>query len=162
RQVLLNLLGNAMKFTERGGISIEVAFEAMVEGLARLRVSIQDTGIGIPNEKAGNLFQPFSQVDASAARVHGGTGLGLSLGDRLVRLMGGRIWFESEPGRGSTFHFTLALPVDAAGGAAAEAGPPFGEGRRALIVADVARERAVLRRRLERLGFGVREVEGGG
>jgi CheY-like chemotaxis protein/nitrogen-specific signal transduction histidine kinase len=161
RQVLLNLLGNAMKFTERGGLSIEVAFESMVDGLARVHVSVQDTGIGIPHEKAGNLFQPFSQVDASAARVHGGTGLGLSLCDRLVRLMGGRIWFESEPGLGATFHFTVALPVDAQKVEPA-AGPRLGEGRRALIVQDHARERSVLRRRLERLGFTVREAEGGG
>jgi len=162
RQVLLNLLGNAVKFTERGGISMEVAFEAMVDGLARLHVSVQDTGIGIAHEKAGNLFEPFSQVDASAARVHGGTGLGLSLCDRLVRLMGGRIWFESEPGLGSTFHFTVALPVDAAAEPAGEGGHPLGEGRRVLIVEDVVRERTVLRRRLERMGFSVREAEGGG
>jgi signal transduction histidine kinase/DNA-binding response OmpR family regulator/HPt (histidine-containing phosphotransfer) domain-containing protein len=163
RQVLLNLLGNAIKFTERGGIAIAVAFETMVDGKARFRASIRDTGIGIPHEQAGNLFQPFTQVDATASRVHGGSGLGLSLCDRLLHLMGGRIWFESEPGRGSTFHFAVALPVDArAASGSLEWAAHLGSGRRALVVDDHDEERAALRRQLERFGFTVSEAGGGG
>jgi len=163
RQVVLNLLGNAVKFTERGGISIDVVFESIVDGRARFRVSIADTGIGIAHDKVGNLFKPFSQVDSSAARVHGGSGLGLSLCERLLQLMGGRIWFESEPGRGSTFHFTVALEIDAGADAETTDAAPFdAAGRRALVVDDTPEERAVLGRRLERLGFAVSAAEGGG
>ena len=163
RQVLLNLLGNAIKFTERGDVAIEVRFEAMIDGVARFRTSITDTGIGIPHDGSSSLFQPFSQIDSTAARVHGGSGLGLSLCARLLQLMGGRIWFESEPGRGSTFHFSVALPVDPrASGETQEWAAQLGQNRRALIVDDSDAERAVLRRQVERFGFTVSEAGGGG
>ncbi|KAF0244359.1 MAG: PAS domain [Planctomycetota bacterium] len=103
-QILGNLVSNALKFTERGEIEIRVTRD-----LSELQFSIRDTGIGIPAEKHGMLFREFSQVDASSTRRFGGTGLGLAISSRLVGLMGGRIWVESESGKGSTFHFTIAL-----------------------------------------------------
>ena len=112
RQVVLNLLGNAIKFTHAG--EVEVAIERLNdpgEALAALRVSVRDTGIGIPDEKRDAIFDAFSQADTSTTRQYGGTGLGLSISAQLVRLMGGRLELESVPGQGSNFHFTLWLPV---------------------------------------------------
>jgi signal transduction histidine kinase/DNA-binding response OmpR family regulator len=109
RQIVVNLLGNAIKFTDRGEVVVGVrCLENDVDG-ARLQISVRDTGTGIPEEKLAKIFEAFTQVDGSTTRTHGGTGLGLSISMRLVDLMGGRIWAESEPGRGSTFHFTVQL-----------------------------------------------------
>ena len=111
RQVLLNLAGNALKFTEAGHVVMSVeALRSGPEG--RFRFEITDTGIGIPREKIGALFQPFTQADASTTRRFGGTGLGLSISKRLVELMGGEIGVTSEAGSGSTFWFVLPLPDD--------------------------------------------------
>src|SRR6185503_13223793 len=112
RQILVNLAGNAIKFTERGEVVVEVRNAPPVpsqSGCPVLQFSVRDTGIGIPPEKVGLLFQSFSQVDSSTTRKYGGTGLGLAISAQLARLMGGRIWVESEAGRGSTFHFTAAF-----------------------------------------------------
>jgi PAS domain S-box-containing protein len=112
RQIILNLIGNAIKFTPSGEIvvRIEPVDGGMVEsGPVNLRVAVRDTGIGIPAEAQGRLFQSFSQVDASTTRKYGGTGLGLAISKKLAELMGGTMWFESEPGRGSTFLFTVTL-----------------------------------------------------
>jgi PAS domain S-box-containing protein len=109
RQVLTNLVGNALKFTEQGEIVVEVRKEAESDGCGVFHFSIRDTGIGIPHEKQQMIFDEFSQVDSSSTRKFGGTGLGLAISKRLVGLMGGRIWVESEVGRGSTFHFTVQL-----------------------------------------------------
>ena len=106
RQVLLNLIGNAIKFTEQGSVSVQAAVEQAVESDITLRFSVTDTGIGIPSGKVGFIFEPFRQADGSTTRKHGGTGLGLAICARLVEMMGGRIWVESEVGSGSTFHFT--------------------------------------------------------
>lgn len=106
RQVLLNLLSNAVKFTDHGEVHLSVTSERQAEGL-KLHFQVRDSGIGIPPDRIGRLFQSFSQVDMSTTRKYGGTGLGLAISKRLVELMGGRIWAESEQGRGSTFHFTL-------------------------------------------------------
>jgi len=116
RQILVNLIGNAVKFTERGSINIEVApgkDEAVHQEATQvlLQFAIKDTGIGIPPEKIGAIFDNFTQADSSVTRRYGGTGLGLSISRRLVNLMGGRIWVESEPQRGSTFYFTALLTV---------------------------------------------------
>ncbi len=105
RQVLLNLLGNAVKFTHTGGIELRVEVESENSENICLHFSVSDTGIGIPRDKQEVIFQPFSQADGSMTRRYGGTGLGLTISSRLVQLMSGNVWLESEPGEGSTFHF---------------------------------------------------------
>ena len=107
RQVLTNLVNNAIKFTLAGGVSVEVGKYAGNKDALGLLFKISDTGIGISPDDSAELFQPFSQLDASNARKYGGTGLGLAISHRLVRLMGGELWVESEVGRGSTFFFTI-------------------------------------------------------
>jgi signal transduction histidine kinase/CheY-like chemotaxis protein len=109
RQVLINLLGNAVKFTDRGGIDVLVGVAVLQNGAPGLRFAVRDTGIGIAKDWRGLLFQPFSQLDSKPTRRHGGTGLGLAISKELVELMGGAIGVESEPGRGSTFWFHLPL-----------------------------------------------------
>lgn len=111
-QVLINLGGNALKFTEQGEISLNISMLEMQEERIKLQFSIQDSGIGINKEHLGKLFSPFSQADASTTRQYGGTGLGLSICKRLVDLMGGNIWVESVEGEGSEFFFTAWLNVE--------------------------------------------------
>ena len=108
RQVLVNLLGNAVKFTPRGGVRVELSVRSLDDGRCEAHFAVADTGIGIPAEQLARLFVPFSQLDGSPSRRQGGTGLGLAISRRLVELMGGRIWAESAVGQGSIFHFTLA------------------------------------------------------
>ena len=107
RQVLLNLLSNAVKFTERGEVIVHVDAEPADRGEHLLRLAVRDTGIGIPEDRMNRLFESFSQVDVSTSRRYGGTGLGLAISKRIVELMGGTIWVESEEGKGSTFHLEL-------------------------------------------------------
>ncbi len=117
QQILINLVGNALKFTERGQILVVVRQDSRTERSTKLHFSVTDTGIGIPPEKHHLIFEPFRQADESTTRRFGGTGLGLAISATLVRLMGGRIWVESVPGAGSTFQFTVALDVtDGRGG----------------------------------------------
>jgi signal transduction histidine kinase/CheY-like chemotaxis protein/HPt (histidine-containing phosphotransfer) domain-containing protein len=111
RQVLANLIGNAIKFTDTGHVRVEVALESRADACARLRFSVRDSGIGIPPEQHTAIFEAFRQADGSTTRRFGGTGLGLAISATLVRLMGGRIWVESHRGAGSTFHFTAAFDV---------------------------------------------------
>ncbi len=106
-QILINLLNNAVKFTENGKITITVSGKAVDGGNYEIHFAVKDTGIGIPDDKMVRLFQSFCQVDASTARRYGGTGLGLAISKRLAELMGGKMWVESEVGKGSTFHFTI-------------------------------------------------------
>ena len=114
RQILLNLTNNAIKFTEKGEVFVNVLVNQRYDKAVELQFFVKDTGIGIPSEKIGKLFQSFSQIDASTTRKYGGTGLGLAITHRLVELMGGRIWVESEVGKGSTFFFTVKVAaVDA-------------------------------------------------
>jgi CheY-like chemotaxis protein len=109
RQVLVNLVGNAIKFTTNGKVTVNVGLhEAPADGV-HLHFSVADTGIGIPMENQARIFDPFEQADSSITRRYGGTGLGLTISSRLVEMMGGRLWLNSEPGRGSTFHFTAVL-----------------------------------------------------
>ena len=108
-QILLNLVSNAVKFTEKGKIIIYVSSRAVEEGNYEIHFAVKDTGIGIPEDKMGRLFQSFCQVDASTARRYGGTGLGLAISKRLAELMGGKMWALSEVGKGSTFHFTIVV-----------------------------------------------------
>ncbi|MBI3670340.1 MAG: PAS domain S-box protein [Acidobacteria bacterium] len=109
RQVLVNLVGNAIKFTERGEVLVRVEPDSQTDGVTLLHFGVKDTGIGIPPEKLAHIFEPFAQADSSRTRRFGGTGLGLSISTRLVEMMGGRIWAESEPGHGTTFYFTVAF-----------------------------------------------------
>lgn len=142
RQVLLNLLGNAMKFTERGEVILRVSALEAPEGEARLRFAVSDTGIGVPATAQASLFQAFTQADASTTRKYGGTGLGLSISKRLVELMGGEIGLESEAGRGSTFWFTL--PFAKGEPKAPSRDPGSLDGVRALIVDDNAASREIV------------------
>ena len=112
RQVMTNLVGNAVKFTPSGSIVIEVACESRDAARAAMRISVHDTGPGISPEKLGSVFEKFSQADGSTTRKYGGTGLGLAIAKQLVNLMGGSIAATSRPGEGSTFSFTLPLALD--------------------------------------------------
>jgi len=109
RQILVNLVGNAVKFTEQGEIYVGVEQESAGPDSTRLHFTVRDTGIGIPPDKQGKVFEAFSQADSSTARKYGGTGLGLAISKRLVEMMGGRIWLVSQVGTGTTFHFTVEL-----------------------------------------------------
>jgi two-component system sensor histidine kinase/response regulator len=105
-QILINLSNNAVKFTEVGEIVVSTELVKKDKAQVTLKFSVQDTGIGMTAEQAAKLFQPFMQADSSTTRKYGGTGLGLTISKRLAEMMGGEIWVESEPGRGSTFSFT--------------------------------------------------------
>jgi len=174
RQVLLNLVGNAIKFTERGQIFVAVGAAFPVKGRALLHFGVKDTGIGIPAEAQEKIFAAFSQADGSMARKYGGTGLGLAICVRLVDMMGGRIWVESVPQQGSVFHFTLDLALaeenafPAANqlqqhGGASQASTPHsstleaasGAGCRVLLVEDNAVNRTLAQRLLQKRGFEV-------
>lgn len=111
RQVMVNLIGNAIKFTHEGDITIGVSLQDLTGSDALLHIQIEDTGIGIPEDRLDKVFDAFEQADGSTTRAYGGTGLGLAISTNLVRLMGGEIWVESVVGRGSIFHFTTALKV---------------------------------------------------
>jgi signal transduction histidine kinase len=155
RQVITNLLGNAVKFTERGEVVLRVAREADSGERVRLHFTVSDTGIGIPHDKQKLIFEAFSQADASTTRKYGGTGLGLTISSRLVNLMNGRMWVESEPGRGSDFHFTaeVAVAPQPAPPCAAEAASL--EGIPILVLDDHATNRRILAKTLAGWGMKV-------
>ncbi|HEV2205393.1 MAG TPA: PAS domain S-box protein [Candidatus Acidoferrales bacterium] len=111
RQVLVNLVGNALKFTDEGQVSVEVEQQQAEHGATTLHFQVRDTGIGISSENRALIFEPFTQADTSITRKYGGTGLGLGISTRLIQMMGGKIWVESTVGRGSTFHFTIRLGI---------------------------------------------------
>ncbi len=135
RQLLGNLLSNAVKFTDCGAVEAVVSAVLLSESRCELRVAVRDTGVGIPPERMGDLFKPFSQLDASVTRKHGGTGLGLAISRRLAQLMGGHLWVESEPGRGSTFTFTVTVDVEWPNVSDEDMRGKFG-GKPALVVDD--------------------------
>ena len=143
RQVLLNLVGNAIKFTEAGDVVVDVESDELSAAEAALRFTVSDTGIGIAPEKQWQIFGPFVQADASTTRRFGGTGLGLTISAQLVELMGGRIWVASETGQGSRFSFVLPLPRTPHA-EPAPAPPDVLRGLRVLVVDDNQTTRAVL------------------
>ncbi|MFN4089063.1 MAG: response regulator [Alphaproteobacteria bacterium] len=157
RQILLNLVGNAVKFTGSGGVAVSIGLRGRHAGSVEIELRVRDTGIGIPAELQERLFDRFVQADTSTARRYGGTGLGLAICRGLARTMGGTIGVESAPGEGATFWFTLHLaiaPEDAA--PAPRRGSPSLAGRRVLVVDDNAVNLCVLGRQLE--AFGARAV----
>ncbi|PYM94321.1 MAG: hypothetical protein DME04_08605 [Candidatus Rokuibacteriota bacterium] len=152
-QILLNLIGNAIKFTEQGEVAVHVDTEAVTPETVTLRVAVVDTGIGIPADKCRVIFDAFAQADASTTRRFGGTGLGLAISRQLVEQMGGRIWLDSEVGRGSTFYFTVVLrraPVSAPRRVAAP--PQALRGLAVLAADDNATNRQLLAATLTRWG----------
>ncbi|HYB89620.1 MAG TPA: response regulator [Candidatus Binataceae bacterium] len=161
RQVLLNLIGNAVKFTERGEVVLNVSAEPGESDHAVLKFSVADTGIGIARDKLESVFASFAQADSSITRRYGGAGLGLAIAKNLVTLMGGRIWVESEPGEGSTFHFTARLKRQSAATVGARSMPANAgiAGKRVLVVDGAQVNRSIMREMLERLGAQVSEAD---
>ncbi len=154
RQVLLNLLSNAVKFTEKGEVVVHVDAEPARRGSYRLELAVRDTGIGIPPDRIGRLFTSFSQLDASTTRRYGGTGLGLAISKRLVELMGGTIWIDSEEGKGSTFHISLtAKAADVPTRISREDALPRLAGKRILMVDDNATNREIVSRHARSWGM---------
>ncbi|MGH9469795.1 MAG: MHYT domain-containing protein [Terriglobia bacterium] len=160
RQIIVNLLANALKFTERGEVLLRVEREAPDAAVlpaenraALLRFTIRDTGIGIVREKQREIFEAFVQADGSMTRRYGGTGLGLTISSRLVKMMGGRIWVESEPGQGASFCFTARLGLGRTMPFQKMAEPVSLAGLRVLVVDDNATNRRILKNMLERWGM---------
>ena len=159
-QVLSNLVGNAVKFTEHGMVTVRAQMDTFEGSDALIHFTVLDTGIGIPQHKQKAIFNPFSQADPSSTRRYGGTGLGLAIARHIVEMMSGRLWMDSEEGKGSTFHFTVRLGLPAAGartgqGAAApnETPPPLSRhGLHVLIAEDNAINQKVAARLLEKRG----------
>jgi signal transduction histidine kinase/CheY-like chemotaxis protein/HPt (histidine-containing phosphotransfer) domain-containing protein len=159
RQVLVNLLANAIKFTPAGEVGVTVSARRLEASRRELHFAVRDTGIGIPKDRFDRLFKVFSQVDVSTTRRYGGTGLGLAISKRLTEFMGGRIWAESETGKGSTFHFTIvADEVESLERAAAHDKQPELAGKRVLIVDDNASNRLLLKLQTERWGMRARDT----
>jgi two-component system, sensor histidine kinase and response regulator len=162
RRIIYNLVGNAVKFTEQGEIVLNAQRQSQISDNIVLQFCVKDTGIGIPPEQHQNIFQPFSQADGSLTRKFGGTGLGLPIVDRLVALMQGKIWFDSEAGKGSSFYFTASMKANEK--VAANTNPIQAEALRdlaALIVDDNSVNRRVLRRMLSRWGMKATDVANG-
>jgi signal transduction histidine kinase len=162
RQVVINLVGNAIKFTDKGEVALRVAVIESKDKDCWLHFTVSDTGVGIPVEKQKSIFEPFTQADTSTTRKYGGTGLGLSISIRLVQMMHGKMWLESEPCGGTKFHFTVPLipatePVKTG----------FGErldllrGVKVLIVDDNSTNCRILELMLKRWGMRPKSVEGG-
>jgi signal transduction histidine kinase/DNA-binding response OmpR family regulator len=151
RQVLLNVVGNAIKFTSKGEVSLRVQPGSRATDTGILHFTVSDTGIGIPPEKKALIFEPFSQADASTTRKYGGTGLGLTISTRIVSMMGGEIWVDSEVGQGTQFHFTVRMEAAETVRRSGEA-PPAGalKGVTVLVVDDNPTSRRILRAMLER------------
>jgi signal transduction histidine kinase/CheY-like chemotaxis protein len=163
RQIVINLVGNAIKFTDNGEIAVKVQVEAREGKDCICRFTVADTGIGIAEEKRDLIFAPFSQADTSTTRKYGGTGLGLTISTRLVQMMGGKIWVESELGRGSQFHFTVRLgTADAKEIKLGTVAPPeLLRGVKVLVVDDNRTNRRILEGMLIRWQMKATSVDGG-
>lgn len=153
RQILTNLLGNAIKFTQRGEVGVHVALESHAPNQAVLEYTVHDTGIGIPPDKQRLIFEAFTQLDGSTARKYCGTGLGLTISSRLVKMMGGRLWVESQPGQGSRFHFTTQVRVGERRAVPAPLKPDRLRDMRVLVVDDNATNRSILAAMLQHWGM---------
>jgi CheY-like chemotaxis protein len=168
RQVLVNLLSNGIKFTPEGEVIVHAKLlSAPTKGAEatepwHLHFSVRDTGIGIPVDRLARLFKSFSQADASTTRQYGGTGLGLAISKKLVELMGGKMWVESVPQRGSTFHFTLPLEMAPPSGAVLAGPQPQLAGLRILVVDDNPTNCRLLTLQASKWGMVPRGVSGGG
>jgi len=160
RQIIINLVGNAIKFTEHGEVGLRIAVDSKTPDELRLHFVIADTGVGIAPEKQKLIFEAFSQADGSTARKFGGTGLGLTISSRLVELMDGKIWVESTLGHGSSFHFTATLGEGKEVVTTLPA-PAYLAGRRALVVDDNATNGRILDEMLRRCGMRPTVVDGG-
>jgi CheY-like chemotaxis protein len=165
RQIMLNLLNNAVKFTDSGSISVTVRPVLGRDGEALIHVAVSDTGIGIPFEQQHRLFKKFSQADGSVSRLHGGTGLGLAISKRLVELMGGEIGVSSEVGKGTTLWFTARLPAAVQSAPAPEEAPVpkyfLNNKARILLVDDLETNQEIVKAYLEDGGYGVVAVGSG-
>lgn len=160
RQVLTNLIGNALKFTEKGEVLVKVSRNSVNQNMNELLFIVQDSGIGIPKNKMEKLFKPFSQVDSSTTRIYGGTGLGLVISKKLIELLGGKIWVESEEHKGTTFFFTLPAETAQAKPKIFSRGLQQGiEGKRVLIVDDNLTNRKILRIQTSRWGMVSEEAD---
>jgi signal transduction histidine kinase/DNA-binding response OmpR family regulator/HPt (histidine-containing phosphotransfer) domain-containing protein len=154
-QILINLSNNAVKFTEAGEIVISTELSQKEDTQAKLKFTVRDTGIGMTAEQAAKLFQPFAQADSSTTRKYGGTGLGLTISKRLTEIMGGEIWVESEPGRGSTFSFTANFGLGKEKAKKHFKPAPDLMGMKVLVVDDNASSRDILQEMLESFSFDV-------
>jgi two-component system sensor histidine kinase/response regulator len=160
QQILRNLVGNALKFTERGHVVLKIREDVRRDDLTMLHFVVSDTGIGIPAEKHATIFEAFRQADGSTTRRFGGTGLGLTISATLVRMMGGRIWVESQPGEGSAFHFTAGFSIAPAPASVSRSEPQL-SGLPVLIVDDNAVNRRILHEQLSRWQLAPTAVDGG-
>lgn len=154
RQILTNLVGNAVKFTEKGEVFVSVSAKKTVADLYDIQFSVKDTGIGIPAQKIDKLFKSFSQIDSSITRTHGGTGLGLAISKRLAELMGGKMWVESSYGKGSTFYFTIRVkPAPSQSKIYLKSSSAELNGKRVLIVDDHITNQKILKIYAENWGM---------
>jgi signal transduction histidine kinase/CheY-like chemotaxis protein len=163
RQILMNLIGNAVKFTRQGEVALKVLIDATEGADCLLHFIVSDTGIGIPPEKQKMIFEPFSQADSSTTRKYGGTGLGLTITTRLVSMMGGKIWVESEQGHGSKFHFITRMGIaDAEPIVVGTAAPPeILSGVKVLVVDDNQTNQRILEGMLKRWNMKATSAQGG-
>src|SRR5580765_4757426 len=161
RQVLINLIGNAIKFTEQGEVIVRVECDPEDAAAGALRFAVCDTGIGVPEESRELIFAPYSQVDTSTTRKFGGSGLGLAISREVVELMQGRIWAESSVGAGSTFYFTARFAVGSKPPLRVLSGLTDLKGLKTLVIDDNTTNRLILREMLSRWGAVVTEAEGG-